>query len=63
MRTGERNSMARRLALILRHAPEKFDLELDINGWIDVKDIIRQFMKRDEKRGETYCKCCGVIGR
>ncbi len=50
MRTGERNSMARRLALILRHAPEKFDLEMDINGWIDVKDIIRQFKKRDEKR-------------
>ena len=49
MRTGERNSMARRLALILRHAPEKFDLEMDINGWIDVKDIIRQFKKRDEK--------------
>ena len=42
--------MARRLALILRHAPEKFDLEMDINGWIDVKDIIRQFKKRDEKR-------------
>ena len=43
MRTGERNSLARMLALVLRHAPEKFDLEMDINGWIDVKDIIRQF--------------------
>ena len=50
MRSGERNSMARRLALILRHAPEKFDLEMDINGWIDIKDIIRQFKKRDERR-------------
>ena len=50
MRTGERNSMARRLALILRHAPEKFDLEMDINGWVDIKDIIRQFKKGDEKR-------------
>ena len=45
MRTGERNSLARRLALVLRHAPEKFDLEMDINGWIDVKDIIKQFKK------------------
>ena len=45
MRTGERNSLARRLALVLRHAPEKFDLEMDINGWIDVKDIIHQFKK------------------
>ncbi|MDC1419182.1 RNA 2'-phosphotransferase [Euryarchaeota archaeon] len=50
MRTGERNSMARKLALILRHAPEKFELEMDINGWVDVKDIIRQFKKSDEKR-------------
>ena len=37
MRTGERDGLARRLALVLRHAPEKFDLEMDINGWIDLK--------------------------
>ena len=50
MSTGERNSMARKLALVLRHAPEKFDLEMDINGWIDVKDIIRQFKKGNKRR-------------
>ena len=50
MRTGERNSLARRLALVLRHAPENFDLEMDINGWIDVKEIIRQFKKQGGKR-------------
>jgi putative RNA 2'-phosphotransferase len=50
MRTGERNSIARRLALVLRHAPEKFDLEMDINGWVDVKDIVRQFKKQGGKR-------------
>lgn len=50
MRTGERNSLARRLALVLRHAPEKFDLEMDINGWIDVKEIIKQFKKQGGKR-------------
>ena len=50
MRTGERNSIARRLALVLRHAPEKFDLEMDINGWVDVKDIVRQFEKQGGKR-------------
>ena len=49
MRTGERNSLARKLALVLRHAPEKFDLEMDINGWIDIKDIIRQFKKRQQE--------------
>ena len=36
MRGNERDTIARRLALVLRHAPEKFDLEMDINGWIDV---------------------------
>ncbi len=51
MRTGERNSLARMLALVLRHAPEKFELEMDINGWIDVKDIIRQFK---ESRGKRF---------
>ncbi|MBT3357612.1 MAG: RNA 2'-phosphotransferase [Euryarchaeota archaeon] len=50
LRTGERDSLARRLALILRHAPEKFDLEMDINGWVDVKDIIRSFKKQNERR-------------
>ena len=50
MRTGERDSMARRLALALRHAPEKFNLEMDINGWIDVKDMIKQFKGSNEKR-------------
>ena len=49
MSTGERDSMARRLALVLRHAPEKFDLEMDINGWIDVRDIVRKF-KESRKR-------------
>tara|TARA_B100000700_G_scaffold174398_1_gene192572 strand:+ start:408 stop:1103 length:696 start_codon:yes stop_codon:yes gene_type:complete len=41
--TRERDGMARKLALVLRHAPEKFDLEMDINGWIDVRDIVRKF--------------------
>ena len=50
MRTGERDSLARRLALVLRHAPEKFDLEMDINGWIDLKDIIRQFKGSNKRR-------------
>ena len=50
MSTGERDSMGRKLALVLRHAPEKFDLEMDINGWIDVRDIIKQFQNSDKRR-------------
>ena len=54
MRTGERNSLARRLALVLRHAPEKFDLEMDINGWIDVRDIVRKF--KDGRRRQHWLR-------
>lgn len=43
MSTRERDGMARKLALVLRHAPEKFDLEMDINGWIDLRDIVKKF--------------------
>ena len=50
MRTGERDSLGRLLALVLRHAPEKFDLEMDINGWIDVKDMIKKFKGSNERR-------------
>ncbi|MEC8874170.1 MAG: RNA 2'-phosphotransferase [Candidatus Thermoplasmatota archaeon] len=50
MSTGERDSMGRKLALVLRHAPEKFDLDMDINGWIDVRDIIRQFKNSNKRR-------------
>ena len=50
MSTGERDSIARKLALVLRHAPEKFDLEMDINGWIDTRDIIRQFKYANNRR-------------
>jgi putative RNA 2'-phosphotransferase len=50
MSTGERDSIARKLALVLRHAPEKFDLEMDINGWIDTRDIIRQFKYSNNRR-------------
>ena len=50
MSTRERDGMARKLALVLRHAPEKFDLEMDINGWIDVRDIVRKFKDGGRRR-------------
>ena len=54
MSTRERDSMARKLALVLRHAPEKFDLEMDINGWIDVRDIVRKF--KDSGRRQHWLR-------
>ncbi len=54
MSTRERDGMARKLALVLRHAPEKFDLEMDINGWIDVRDIVRKF--KDGRRRQHWLR-------
>ncbi len=54
MSTRERDSMARKLALVLRHAPEKFDLEMDINGWIDVREIVRKF--KDGRRRQHWLR-------
>ena len=33
------NSIGRILALVLRHAPEKFGIEMDINGWVNALDL------------------------
>jgi len=54
MSSRERDSMARKLALVLRHAPEKFDLEMDINGWIDVRDVVRKF--KDSNRRQHWLR-------
>ena len=34
MSDREAGSLGRMLALVLRHAPEKFNVEMDINGWV-----------------------------
>ena len=35
----EANSLGRILALVLRHAPEKFDVEMDLNGWVNSREL------------------------
>tara|TARA_B100001123_G_scaffold308409_1_gene344614 strand:+ start:365 stop:970 length:606 start_codon:yes stop_codon:yes gene_type:complete len=39
MSDKECDKLGRVLALVLRHAPEKFDVEMDINGWVDVTGL------------------------
>lgn len=39
MSDREMNSIGRILALVLRHAPEKFGIEMDINGWVNALDL------------------------
>ena len=35
----EANSLGRILALVLRHAPEKFGVDMDINGWVNAREL------------------------
>ncbi len=39
MSDRESNSLGRILALVLRHAPEKFGVEMDINGWVNAREL------------------------
>ena len=39
MSDKEANSIGRILALVLRHAPEKFNVEMDINGWVNAREL------------------------
>jgi len=39
MSDREANSLGRILALVLRHAPEKFNVDMDINGWVNAREL------------------------
>ncbi|MEC8742577.1 MAG: RNA 2'-phosphotransferase, partial [Candidatus Thermoplasmatota archaeon] len=39
MSDREANSVGRILALVLRHAPEKFNVDMDINGWVETREL------------------------
>ena len=39
MSDREAGTLGRILALVLRHAPEKFDVDMDINGWVATRDL------------------------
>ena len=39
MSDREAGSLGRMLALVLRHAPEKFNVEMDINGWVNAREL------------------------
>ena len=46
MSEDELNSVGRILAGVLRHFPEKFDLDMDLNGWVDVRDTTEEIRRR-----------------
>lgn len=45
MSDREHNGLGRLMAGVLRHFPEKFELEMDINGWISTRDMCDSFKK------------------
>ena len=50
MNDRERDQIARRMAGILRHFPEKFDLEMDINGWVSVRELSNAISRKDRRK-------------
>jgi putative RNA 2'-phosphotransferase len=46
MSEDELNSVGRILAGVLRHFPEKFDLDMDLNGWVDIRDVAEEIRHR-----------------
>lgn len=46
MSDREVGTLGRLMAGILRHFPEKFDLDMDINGWVNIDDMIDALRKR-----------------
>ena len=50
MNGSERDQIARRMAGILRHFPEKFDLEMDINGWVSIRDLSNAIARKDKRK-------------
>lgn len=43
MSDREHNGLGRLVAGVLRHFPDKFELEMDINGWVSTKDMTDKF--------------------
>ncbi len=46
MNTQELESLGRMMAGVLRHFPEKFNLEMDSNGWVDLMSFITAIKRR-----------------
>ena len=49
MSDRESNSLGRMLALVLRHDPEKFGVEMDINGWVSTREL-SDAIQRERRR-------------
>jgi len=55
LRAGERETLGRRLARILRHDPGRYKLDMDINGWVETREIVDALRSR-ERRFERWLR-------
>jgi putative RNA 2'-phosphotransferase len=49
MNEHELNRVGRIMAGVLRHFPEKFGVEMDDHGWVDVQELVGQIRRQKEK--------------
>lgn len=49
MNEHELNRVGRIMAGVLRHFPEKFGVEMDDHGWVDVEELVGQIRRQKEK--------------
>ena len=49
MNEHELNRVGRIMAGVLRHFPEKFGVEMDDHGWVEVDDLVGQIRRQKEK--------------
>ena len=45
----EVDMLGRTMAGVLRHFPERYDLEIDKNGWVDLRDFISAVQSRNRR--------------
>ena len=56
----EVNTLGRTMAGVLRHFPERYSLEIDKNGWVDLRDFITGLQSRNRRL--RFLKPHHVIG-
>jgi len=60
MNDEEMDSLGRTLAGVLRHFPEKFNIEMDKNGWVNIRALCRGISRRN--RNFHWLKPHHIIG-
>ena len=50
MSDRESGSLGRILALVLRHAPEKFGVDMDMNGWVSTEELAEAIKTQRNRR-------------